>query len=54
MANVAELHTNNLKQRIGVMLTIKASLEFTGRSLPEEDARKLNAYQSELAKRMAI
>jgi len=47
------MHTAEIKQRIGVLMTIKASMEFTGRSLPDVDAEKLTAYREELATREA-
>lgn len=47
------ISTAEIKQRIGVLTTIKASLEFTGRALPDDDAEKLSAYREELAIREA-
>lgn len=45
------MHTSEIKHRISVLLTVKASLEFTGRHLPKDDAAKLDALETELRNR---
>ena len=51
MKNIRDMHDSELKHRLSVMLTIKASLEFTGRTLPADDKIKLDAYEAETKRR---
>jgi hypothetical protein len=48
MFNPKQMSDSEIKQRIGVLLAVKASLEFSGRVLPEEDKTKFDALREEL------
>lgn len=51
MKKISEMHTNELKQRIGVLTAVKNSLEFSGRFLDEVDSKKLADYKEALERR---
>lgn len=51
MKKIREMHTNELKLRIGVLTAVRNSLNLSGRFMDEVDARRLADYKEELKKR---